>query len=84
MPKLKKKKKRDSHTQKKCGNFFKKRFGCFRYFLYLCTVKTNKGRKANSVEALDWKSKGIGSTPISSTRKPLKDTRGERSRNALM
>ena len=82
MPYLKKK--RDSHTQKKCGNFFSKRFGCLRYFLYLNTVKTNKGREANSVEALDWKSKGIGSTPISSTRKPLKDTRGEQGSNTLM
>ena len=82
MPNLKKKK-RFPHT-KKCGNFFSKRFGCLRYFLYLCTVKTNKGREANSVEALDWKSKGIGSTPISSTRKPLKDTRGEQGRDTLM
>ena len=82
MPNLKKKK-RDSHTQKNVGIFFKK-FGCLRYFLYLCTVKTNKGREANSVEALDWKSKGIGSTPISSTRKPLKDTRGEQGSNTLM
>ena len=56
----------------------------FDIFLYLCNVKTNKGREANSVEALDWKSKGIGSTPISSTRKPLKDTRGEQSRDTLM
>ena len=80
MPYLKKKK----HSHKKMWEFFKKRFGCLRYFLYLCTVKTNKGREANSVEALDWKSKGIGSTPISSTRKSLKDTRGEQGRNALM
>ena len=83
MPNLKKKKK-DSHTQKNVGIFFQKRFGCLIYFLYLCTVKTNKGREANSVEALDWKSKGIGSTPISSTRKPLKDTRGEQGSNTLM
>ena len=82
MPNLKKKKK-DSHTQK-MWEFFQKRFWCLIYFLYLCTVKTNKGREANSVEALDWKSKGIGSTPISSTRKPLKDTRGEQSRDTLM
>ena len=81
MPNLKKK--RDSHTQK-MWEFFSKRFGCLRYFLYLCNVKTNKGIEANSVEALDWKSKGIGSTPISSTRKPLKDTRGEQSRDTLM
>ena len=81
MPYLKKKKK---NKKKKMWEFFKKRFGCLRYFLYLCTVKTNKGREANSVEALDWKSKGIGSTPISSTRKPLKDTRGEQSRDTLM
>ena len=72
------------HSHKKCGNFFQEIFGCLRYFLYFCIVKTNKGREANSVEALDWKSKGIGSTPISSTRKPLKDTRGEQGRNALM
>lgn len=56
----------------------------FDIFLYLCTVKRNKGREANSVEALDWKSKGIGSTPISSTIKPLKDTRGEQGSNTLM
>lgn len=83
MPNLKKKK-RFPHTKKNVGIFFSKRFGCLRYFLYLCTVKTNKGREANSVEALDWKSKGIGSTPISSTRKPLKDTRGEQGSNTLM
>ena len=82
MPNLKKKKKIPTH--KKMWEFFSKRFGCLRYFLYLCTVKRNKGREANSVEALDWKSKGIGSTPISSTRKPLKDTRGEQSRDTLM
>lgn len=33
--------------------FLSKIFGCLRYFLYLCNVKTNKGREANSVEALD-------------------------------
>ena len=81
MPNLKKKK-RFPHT--KNVGIFSKRFWCLIYFLYLCTVKTNKGIEANSVEALDWKSKGIGSTPISSTRKPLKDTRGEQGRNTLM
>lgn len=82
MPNLKKKKKIPTH--KKNVGIFLKKFGCLRYFLYLCNVKTNKGREANSVEALDWKSKGIGSTPISSTRKPLKDTRGEQGSNTLM
>ena len=82
MPNLKKKK-RFPHT-KNVGIFFQKDLDVWDIFLYLCNVKTNKGREANSVEALDWKSKGIGSTPISSTRKPLKDTRGEQGSNTLM
>ena len=50
MPYLKKKK---GFPHKKDVGIFSKRFGCLRYFLYLCAIKTNRGREANSVEALD-------------------------------